>query len=55
MDKTTGKPGAELFEDLDIPAQHARIFNFEDKWEDHVPSLGALEEARRKGEEKAAA
>ncbi len=37
-----------------IPALHASIFNFD--WDNHIPSLEALEEARRKWEaEKAAA
>jgi hypothetical protein len=44
-------PGAKFVKDLNVPAEHARIFKFDwDKWEEHLPSLEALEEARRKGD-----
>ena len=47
----TGKPGAEWYEGLDIPQQHADIFDLEwDKWKDNVPSYEALQEARLRGD-----
>ena len=57
VNQQTGKPSTREFEALDIPNEHARIFNFDwDKWAHHHPTAQALQEAREKWEaEKAAA